>query len=172
MSRRIGGRRVAVDDWIRPWRLYADLDGRASRREYLCFHLGAALVIAAAIMVTRMIEDVAAWLIAALALGESNAAALLLFAMMLLPLLAALLLLVPSTAVSARRLRDLGAAWSWLLLLALPFGGVALAAVLALVRGTDGPTSAGTQEVAAMPAPSDAEDGHDLTAPLPAPIPA
>ncbi|MBW6528751.1 DUF805 domain-containing protein [Sphingomonas sp. RHCKR7] len=124
-----------MDDWIRPWRLYADFDGRATRRDFWCFHLGAAGVLAAVAVLSRLAEDALAWLIAALGLGESNAAALLLFAIMLAPLLALPLLLVPSLAVSARRLRDLRLSPRWLLLLALPFGGVALAVLLALGRG-------------------------------------
>ena len=132
-----------MDDWIRPWRLYADVDGRATRRDYWLFHLGAAGVLVAVAIVARLAEDTLAWLIAALGLGESNAAALLLFAIMLAPLLALPILLVPSLAVSARRLRDLGRSPRWLLLLALPFGGVALLALLGLARGSAGAVVSG-----------------------------
>ncbi|TCP33773.1 DUF805 domain-containing protein [Sphingomonas sp. BK235] len=127
-----------MDEWIRPWRRYAETHGRASRREYLAFHAGAALVLAVAVVVAHLAEDAAAWLIATLRLGESNAAALLLFALMLLPLLVALLLLIPSLAVSLRRLRDLGRSPRWLVLLALPFGGIALALALALLPSPRG----------------------------------
>jgi uncharacterized membrane protein YhaH (DUF805 family) len=126
---------VRVDEWIRPWRLYADFGGRATRRDYWFFHLGAAGVLVAVGTLSRLVEDSLAWLIAALRLGESNAAALLLFAVMLMPLLAVPILLVPSLAVSARRLRDLGRSPRWLLLLAVPFGAVALLALLGLGRG-------------------------------------
>nr|WP_246616901.1 DUF805 domain-containing protein [Sphingomonas yunnanensis] len=114
--------------------MYADVDGRATRRDYWLFHLGAAAVLVAVAIVTRLVEDSLAWLIAALGLGESNAAALLLFAIMLAPLLALPILLVPSLAVSARRLRDLRLSRRWLLLLGLPFGGVALLVLLGLGR--------------------------------------
>jgi uncharacterized membrane protein YhaH (DUF805 family) len=124
---------VLVDDLFRPWRRYADLNGNASRREYWLFHAGAALVLAAVVVGAGLFEDAVAWLITAVGMGESNAAALLLFGLTLLPALAALLLLVPSIAVSARRLHDLGRSPRWLLLLALPFGGVALAMALGLI---------------------------------------
>ena len=124
-----------MDEWIRPWRLYADFDGRATRRDYWFFHLGAVGALAAVAALAGLAEDSLAWLIAALRLGESNVAALLLFAIMLMPLLALPILLVPSLAVSTRRLRALGRSPRWLLLLALPFGGVALLALLGLGRG-------------------------------------
>lgn len=135
IARRAAGRGVRVDEWIRPWRLYADFDGRATRRDYWFFHLGAAGALVAVGTLSRLVEDSLAWLIAALRLGESNAAALLLFAIMLMPLLAVPILLVPSLAVSARRLRDLGRSPRWLLLLVAPFGGVVLLALLGLGRG-------------------------------------
>ncbi|MBB3695061.1 DUF805 domain-containing protein [Sphingomonas sp. BK580] len=124
-----------MDEWVRPWRLYADFDGRATRRDYWFFHLGAAGAVVATATLARLPEDSLAWLIAAMRLGESNAAALLLFGIMLMPLVALPALLVPSLAVSARRLRDLDRSPRWLLLLALPFGGVALLALLGLARG-------------------------------------
>lgn len=127
-----------MDEWIRPWRLYAEFDGRADRRDYWFFHLGAVGALVVVGTLSRLAEDSLAWLIAALRLGESNAAALLLFAIMLMPLLAVPILLVPSLAVSARRLRDLDRSPRWLLLLAAPFGGVALLALLGLCRGGGG----------------------------------
>ena len=135
---------MRVDEWIRPWRLYADFDGRATRRDYWFFHLGAVGALAAVAALAGLAEDSLAWLIAALRLGESNVAALLLFAIMLMPLLALPILLVPSLAVSTRRLRALGRSPRWLLLLAVPFGGVLLFALLGLGRervgGAEAPT--------------------------------
>ena len=144
---------MRVDEWIRPWRLYADFDGRAARRDYWFFHLSAAGALVAVGTLSRLAEDSLVWLIAALRLGESNAAALLLFAIMLMPLLAVPILLVPSLAVSARRLRHLDRSPRWLLLLAVPFGGVALLALLGLGRG-------GASEVQAPASP--AANGADV----------
>jgi len=101
---------TARDDFLRPWRHYADFSGRASRAEYWTFTLGAASINLALLWISDALE-------LPFILGDYGP----------LELAFMIAVVVPGTAVTARRLHDVNKSGWWQLIAIIPLlGGLIL----------------------------------------------
>jgi uncharacterized membrane protein YhaH (DUF805 family) len=124
-------------------RQYATFSGRARRSEYWFFRLFYALVFIALFIVLLVVAGVAGGIAGATgsdSVGAGGGIAIVL--VYILVLVVALALLIPSLAVEARRLHDVGRSAWWLLLTFVPAGNIVLL-VFALLDSIPGQNAFG-----------------------------
>jgi uncharacterized membrane protein YhaH (DUF805 family) len=109
-----------LPDYVtRPFRLYAKLQGRSSRREYWCFFAMFYAILFAAVFVAGVLDSKGM---------ELKAIVFAVFALLLIP---------AALALKVRRLHDFDASGWWVLASGVPYLGVIVDLFFALKAGDD-----------------------------------